>query len=65
MIGKSAIIKAIKTSSSLRLKCHQKLGLGESMLRDALLRSLQASEIAGLKAIIAHANNQSAANFYK
>ena len=46
-------------------KTHQKWGLGEAMLRDALLRSLQASEIAGLKAIIAHAKNESASNFYK
>ena len=46
-------------------KKYQKLGLGREMLKDALLRTLQASEIAGLKAIIAHAKNHEAINFYK
>jgi ribosomal protein S18 acetylase RimI-like enzyme len=44
---------------------YQKLGLGKEMLKDAFLRTLQASEIAGLKAIIAHAKNLNAISFYK
>ncbi len=40
------------------------LGLGRSLLKDALLRTRQASEIAGLRAIIAHAKDEKAKNFY-
>lgn len=46
-------------------KKYQKLGLGKEILKDALLRTLQASEIAGLKAIIAHAKNSDSISFYK
>lgn len=43
---------------------YQNLGLGKSLLRDALLRTLQASSIAGLKAIVSHAKDNNARNFY-
>lgn len=43
---------------------YQNFGLGKSLLQDALLRTMQASNIAGLKAIIAHAKDQKAKNFY-
>ncbi len=39
-------------------------GLGRSLLKDALLRTMQASNIAGLKAIIAHAKDEKAKSFY-
>ena len=39
-------------------------GLGKALLRDALLRSLQASDIAGLRAVLTHAKNDEAKNFY-
>ena len=45
-------------------KNYQKIGLGKSLLRDAIFRTLEASNIAGLKAIIAHAKNVSAKEFY-
>lgn len=43
---------------------YKNLGVGKSLLKDALLRTLQASSIAGLKAIIAHAKDEDARNFY-
>lgn len=43
---------------------YKKLGLGRGLLKDALLRTLQASNIAGLRAIIAHAKDITAKNFY-
>jgi GNAT superfamily N-acetyltransferase len=41
------------------------LGLGKNLLRDALLRTLQAAEIAGLRALIVHAKDDEAKRFYK
>jgi GNAT superfamily N-acetyltransferase len=46
-------------------KNHQQSGLGSGLLRDAILRTIQASSIAGLKAILAHAKNEKALSFYK
>lgn len=45
-------------------KEYKNLGLGRSLLKDALLRTFQASNIAGLRAIIAHAKDASAKSFY-
>lgn len=39
-------------------------GLGSDLLRDAILRTIQASELAGIKAILVHAIDQTAAQFY-
>lgn len=39
-------------------------GLGKALLKDALLRTLQAAEIAGLKAIFVQAKDQAAQQFY-
>jgi GNAT superfamily N-acetyltransferase len=39
-------------------------GVGKGLLRDALLRSLAASEVVGVRAILVHAKDESAANFY-
>lgn len=39
-------------------------GIGKGLLKDALLRTIQASEIAGLRAIVVHAKNESAQAFY-
>ncbi|MDR1241966.1 MAG: GNAT family N-acetyltransferase [Deltaproteobacteria bacterium] len=38
--------------------------IGTGMLRDALLRTLQAAEIAGIRALLVHALNERAASFY-
>lgn len=40
-------------------------GLGKSLLNDALLRTVQAADIAGLRAMLAHAKNDTAKSFYE
>lgn len=40
-------------------------GLGMALLRDAVLRTLQAAEIAGIRAILVHALHERAAAFYR
>lgn len=40
-------------------------GLGAGLLKDALLRTLQAAEIAGLRAMLVHAKDDAAKAFYK
>jgi predicted N-acetyltransferase YhbS len=40
-------------------------GLGRGLLRDAILRTLQASEIAGIKAILVHAISDEAKAFHE
>jgi GNAT superfamily N-acetyltransferase len=40
-------------------------GLGASLLKDALLRTIQAAEIAGLRAMLVHAKDDSAKRFYE
>lgn len=40
-------------------------GLGAGLLKDAMLRTLQAAEIAGLRAIIVHAKDDEARAFYE
>jgi GNAT superfamily N-acetyltransferase len=39
--------------------------IGAGMLRDALLRTLQAADIAGIRAILVHALHEKAASFYR
>jgi GNAT superfamily N-acetyltransferase len=43
---------------------HQGRGLGASLLRDALLRTLNAAEIAGIRAVLLHAVSDDAKRFY-
>lgn len=40
-------------------------GLGAGLLKDALLRTLQAAEIAGLRAMLLHAKDDAARSFYE
>lgn len=40
-------------------------GIGEALLRDAVLRTLQAAEIAGIRAILVHAISERAKVFYE
>jgi predicted N-acetyltransferase YhbS len=40
-------------------------GLGKGLLKDALLRALQASDIAGLRAVVVHAKDERARAFYQ
>jgi GNAT superfamily N-acetyltransferase len=39
-------------------------GIGRALLRDAVLRTLQAAEFAGIRAMLVHALNDSARSFY-
>ena len=40
-------------------------GLGPGLLKDAMLRTLQASDIAGIRALAAHAKDDNARAFYQ
>jgi predicted N-acetyltransferase YhbS len=40
-------------------------GLGAALLKDALLRTIQAAEIAGLRAMLVHAKDDAAKSFYQ
>jgi GNAT superfamily N-acetyltransferase len=42
----------------------QGVGLGKALLKDAILRTIQAAEIAGLRILLVHAKDQAAADFY-
>jgi GNAT superfamily N-acetyltransferase len=44
---------------------HQGRGLGRALLRDAVLRTMQAAEIAGIRAILVHAISEDAKRFYE
>lgn len=43
----------------------QKRGLGRALLRDAVLRVIQAADIAGVRAILVHALTEDAKEFYQ
>lgn len=43
----------------------QRRGIGKGLLRDAILRTVQAAEIAGIRAILVHAISESAKRFYE
>lgn len=40
-------------------------GLGKALLKDAILRTMQAAEIAGLKLLLVRAKDKAAADFYR
>jgi hypothetical protein len=40
-------------------------GIGAGLLKDAILRTVQASDIAGIRAMVAHAKDENAASFYR
>jgi predicted N-acetyltransferase YhbS len=40
-------------------------GVGAGLLRDAILRTLQAADIAGIRAFVVHAKDDTAARFYR
>ena len=43
---------------------HQGVGLGSELLRDALLRTAQAADIAGIQALLVHAKDDAARQWY-
>src|SRR3546814_14837700 len=46
-------------------RTRQGSGLGRALLRDAVLRTLQAADIAGVRAILVHAVSEDAQHFYE
>ena len=46
-------------------KSLQRRGIGVGLLRDAVLRTVQAAEIAGIRAILVHAISEAAKRFYE
>lgn len=42
----------------------QKQGVGAALLKDAMLRTLQAADIAGIRALVVHAKDEAARKFY-
>ncbi|MEI6848342.1 MAG: GNAT family N-acetyltransferase [Chlorobiaceae bacterium] len=38
--------------------------IGSALLKDAMKRTLQAADIAGIRALVAHAKNEDARKFY-
>nr|WP_293661543.1 GNAT family N-acetyltransferase [Rhodoferax sp. OV413] len=43
---------------------HQGAGLGKALLKDAMLRTAQASDIAGIRALLVHAKDETARQWY-
>jgi GNAT superfamily N-acetyltransferase len=43
----------------------QRHGLGKALLRDAILRTIQVSEVVGVKALLVHALSEQAVGFYE
>jgi GNAT superfamily N-acetyltransferase len=46
-------------------KVHQGKGIGPALLNDALLRTLRAADIAGIRAFAVHAKDEEARSFYE
>jgi GNAT superfamily N-acetyltransferase len=46
-------------------QAHQGKGLGQALLKDALLRTAQAADIAGMRALLVHAKDETARQWYE
>ncbi|MBI3145171.1 MAG: GNAT family N-acetyltransferase [Pseudogulbenkiania sp.] len=46
-------------------KSHQRKGLGQALLKDALLRTAQAADIAGIRCLLVHAKDEAARQWYE
>ena len=44
---------------------YQRQGLGKALLKNALLRTVQAADIAGIRALLVHAKDEDARNWYR
>lgn len=44
---------------------HQGVGLGRALLKDALIRTGRAADIAGIRALLVHAKDEEAKNWYR
>lgn len=45
-------------------RSEQRTGIGRALLKDALLRTAQAADIAGIRALVVHAKNEEARRWY-
>jgi len=66
-VGKGLARRAIPVMLLARLAVRlewQNRGIGQALLRDALLRTLQAADIAGIRAILVHAKDEAARRWY-
>lgn len=45
-------------------QAHQRRGLGQALLKDALLRTVQAADIAGIRCLLVHAKDDAARRWY-
>jgi GNAT superfamily N-acetyltransferase len=43
---------------------HQRVGMGQALLKDALKRTAQAADIAGIRALLVHAKDEAAKQWY-
>lgn len=46
-------------------RAHQRKGLGQALLKDALQRTAQAADIAGIRCLLVHAKNDAARQWYE
>jgi GNAT superfamily N-acetyltransferase len=46
-------------------RSEQRKGLGKALLKDALIRCMQAADIIGCRAILVHAKDEAAGEFYR
>ena len=46
-------------------RAHQRKGLGQALLKDALLRTAQAADIAGIRCLLVHAKDAAAQQWYE
>lgn len=63
-LGKYGIPVMLLARLAVDYREHGK-GLGKGLLKDAILRTMQAAEIAGLKLLLVHAKGEAAADFYR
>ncbi len=63
-LAKHSILIMLLARLALDLR-RQQQGVGAGLLKDAMLRTLQAADIAGIRALVVHAKNETARTFYE
>lgn len=63
-LAKYPIPVMILARLAVDLKCHGQ-GIGSGLLKDAVLRTLEAADLAGIRAIFVHAKDEKARSFYE
>jgi GNAT superfamily N-acetyltransferase len=65
VIGRLAVDRQWQSRGIGQALLRDARGIGQALLRDAVLRTLQAAEIAGIRAILVHAISEDAKRFYE